>query len=256
MTVRCLLLGCNYAGTRAELRGCINDAENLEQMLLQTRAAKQDQIKLLREPTGYQLRTAIKELAQESHDEDLSNVFISFAGHGVSAKDWGGDELDGMDECICPSDFMSRGVIRDDEISRLISQINPKTRVAMLMDCCHSGTVVDLPYRYTGLDQTEKASSSFSACHPDTIAISGCMDTQTSADAYDDKEREFCGAMTRSALDCIAVSPGLASDAFALVCAMRVLLKERGMSQFPQLCTSRESTSSYNPPFFPVASRM
>jgi hypothetical protein len=58
------------------------------------------------------------------------------------------DEDDGMDESIIPVDFREAGQIVDDDILKyLIKPMRQGVYCTLLMDCCHSGTVADLPYR-------------------------------------------------------------------------------------------------------------
>lgn len=48
----------------------------------------------------------------------------NFAGHGSQSRDATGDESDGMNETLCPTDFQQAGQIVDDEINRaLINQV-------------------------------------------------------------------------------------------------------------------------------------
>ena len=48
----------------------------------------------------------------------------SCAGHGSQSRDPTGDEADGMNETLCPTDFQQAGQIVDDEINRaLINQV-------------------------------------------------------------------------------------------------------------------------------------
>ena len=71
----------------------------------------------------------------------------------------------------------------------------------MIFDCCHSGTMADLPFRYTGGDVcTIESNKKFSG---DIITISGCRDDQTSADAWIREERNSYGALTYSIIDTI-----------------------------------------------------
>lgn len=239
MSTKCLMMACNYPGTSCELRGCINDAENLAEHLVQSGIADARDIKLVREPTGRQIVKAITELADQTCRERIANVFVSFSGHGTHIADKDGDEDDGQDECICPTDYSSRGVLSDDQLSTLFARFSDNTRVSILFDCCHSGTCIDLPHVYIGYAKTSECTRKRTACHPDTIMISGCLDTQTSADAYDGDRCEYTGAMTTAFLDVLSLEPSLISDSFALVCAMRVLLWERDMSQVPQLSVSK-----------------
>lgn len=240
MTVKCLLMACDYAGSACELRGCQNDARNLAKRLLESSVATESDITTLFEPTLAQMRSALDRLRIASEDADVTHVFISWSGHGTSQPDRDGDETDCMDECLCPVDFDDNGGLLDDELGRIVYSFDHDTKVTLLLDCCHSGTAVDLPWRYKGLRATERAGSEgrCTPCHPNAVAISGCRDDQTSADAYDAVRNQFSGAMTRAALDVLAIEPTLLGDAFALIVAMRVLLSERHVTQIPQLCAS------------------
>ncbi|KAL3942590.1 MAG: hypothetical protein SGARI_000220 [Bacillariaceae sp.] len=62
-------------------------------------------------------------------------------------RDGNGDESDGKDEVFFPRDYEEAGHITDDEIyAEFVSQIQPGVHVVALMDHCHSGSVMDLPY--------------------------------------------------------------------------------------------------------------
>lgn len=55
-----------------------------------------------------------------------------------------------MDETMIPVDFKSAGQIRDDELfAKFIVPMQPDVTVTCLMDCCHSGSILDLPYMFT-----------------------------------------------------------------------------------------------------------
>src|SRR4051812_6390736 len=61
--------------------------------------------------------------------------------------DTNGDEADGYDEVILPCDYKSAGYILDDDLYNvLVKRIPYGTRLTAVMDCCHSGTGMDLPY--------------------------------------------------------------------------------------------------------------
>ena len=252
MSVRCLLMAANYPGTRYELRGCVNDAENLSDFFMSSGAVYADHITILREPKKAQILSSLEKLVATTHSETIDRVFISFSGHGTTTKDMNGDEEDGYDEALVPVDHARNGLVSDDVLCELIGRINERTKVSVLFDCCHSGTALDLPFRFIACKRTEPCFvGSAKKCHPNTIMISGCKDAQTSADSYDKDRCEFSGAMTSSILDVLAIEPSIGSDAFALVTAMRVVLKERGMSQIPQLCASRSSDDHAVPSFLP-----
>ena len=69
------------------------------------------------------------------------------AGHGGRLADRDGDEDDGYDEILIPGDYKENGQIVDDWIySEFVTKIQAGVHVVALIDCCHSGTAMDLPY--------------------------------------------------------------------------------------------------------------
>ena len=74
-------------------------------------------------------------------------ISVSILGHGGKLKDDNGDEDDGYDETLIPVDYKTAGQIRDDDIlKRLVIPMPAGVFATCVMDCCHSGTVMDLPY--------------------------------------------------------------------------------------------------------------
>ena len=65
-----------------------------------------------------------------------------FAGHGIQYKDKNSDEKDGKDESILAADGHP---ILDDELFLLISRLNRGKEASFVFDCCHSGSMLDLP---------------------------------------------------------------------------------------------------------------
>lgn len=79
------------------------------------------------------------------------SLWFSFSGHGSQVADTSGDEADGMDETICPADYTTAGQIVDDDIyAMLVKPLPPGARMHAIMDCCHSGTGMDLPLTFDG----------------------------------------------------------------------------------------------------------
>lgn len=73
-------------------------------------------------------------------------VYFHFSGHGQPIPDDGQDELDGYDESLVPSDYVSKmdgsRNIRDDELGRLIERLKAKRPASVLisLDACFTGT--------------------------------------------------------------------------------------------------------------------
>lgn len=76
---------------------------------------------------------------------------FTIKGHGGKLRDQNGDEADGYDETLVPVDYQSAGQIRDDDLLKtLVVPMAQGVVATSVMDCCHSGTVLDLPYNFKG----------------------------------------------------------------------------------------------------------
>lgn len=75
------------------------------------------------------------------------SLVFHFSGHGTQQICYDGDEVDGLDEAICPLDFEAQGKLVDNEINETIVRPLPKgAKLHAIIDACHSGTVLDLPF--------------------------------------------------------------------------------------------------------------
>mmetsp|Transcript_4317 Transcript_4317/g.10967 ORF Transcript_4317/g.10967 Transcript_4317/m.10967 type:complete len:150 (-) Transcript_4317:63-512(-) len=77
--------------------------------------------------------------------------FVHYSGHGGRIKDTTGTDPTGYNSTLCPVDFDKRNVghILDRELyQHLVCAMPAGTALTCLMDCCHSGTVLDLPYNF------------------------------------------------------------------------------------------------------------
>lgn len=153
-----ILVGCNYKHIpNSSLSGCINDILSVRKMLIDHYNVPSQNIKVLHDEdedydistsvsTGYNIINALQKAITESRYGDMTQLWFHYSGHGSYIKDRSGDEADGFDECILPCDFNEKGVITDDMLFELISQIS--CPVFITTDCCHSGTIFDLTYSF------------------------------------------------------------------------------------------------------------
>ena len=75
------------------------------------------------------------------------SLVFHFSGHGAQQRNRDGGEVDGFDETILPMDFQTQGMIVDDVINEsLIRPLPNGVRLHAVVDACHSGTVLDLPF--------------------------------------------------------------------------------------------------------------
>ena len=206
---RALLIGINYIGTENELGGCMNDIDNVAAYLQGVRGYSPGSFIVLsdataRKPTRANILSAFKELLQGVRAGD--ELWLHYSGHGARQRDINGDEESGADSCICPLDFNQSGFITDDVIrSDLVALVPVGARLFVVLDSCHSGTGCDMRYKYDdssypinaaaplpavydpnawALRQTSYEYKRYAKTAGDVFCISGCQDSQTSADAY------------------------------------------------------------------------
>ncbi len=54
-----------------------------------------------------------------------------------------------MNETLCPSDFQQAGLLSDDAIADILVKPLPEgVRVQAIVDACHSGTALDVPWSF------------------------------------------------------------------------------------------------------------
>lgn len=139
MAKRALCIGINnYPGTHMDLAGCVNDATAWAAELA-SRGFAVTQL-LDSQATKAAMVENIQTLLGASVSGDVA--VITFSGHGTYVPDTNGDELDGLDEALCPHDIQTGGgALVDDEIHQLFLARKGGVRLVLVSDSCHSGTV-------------------------------------------------------------------------------------------------------------------
>lgn len=205
-----ILIGIRYASGQGHLRGCHNDISNIY-----------DYLQNLYKDNDYELEYHILADSESkicgdydclwpnrkniidtlvSVRDKYKKFIIHYSGHGTSITDWGGDEDDWKDEAICPYDYDHSGLIKDDTLNDIFLQhLGSDCFVRILMDCCRSGTIWDLKYKYDAIQCTENDNCPNINCN--VIVLSGCKDSQYSYDVYTAGESQ--GAFTHCFLKCI-----------------------------------------------------
>lgn len=145
MAKNALCIGINdYPGTRNDLAGCINDADDWSTLL----TGRGFTVKNLRDAqaTKAGMVSAIGELLGRAQAGD--SLIMTYSGHGTFVPDTSGDEPDGYDEALCPHDIESGNALLDDEIHQLFASRAVGVRIVLISDSCHSGSVI----RWAGSD--------------------------------------------------------------------------------------------------------
>ena len=269
MAKRAVLIGVNrYRIPGADLRGCVNDVQNMQSALVQHYGfARGDIVTLLdNAATKKAIESAIRKLVKEGRKGDV--LLVHFSGHGSNVPDDNGDEADQRDEIICPTDLDWKSPLRDDWLRKTFDGLRAGVSLTVITDCCHSGTITravqppDAPSipRYLpspwdlvavesgralrgatrgGLrrsTRTARKTRDIVMADLPEVLITGCRDTQTSADAM--INGTFNGALTYNLVAAISEAKGSLTYR-ALHDATIAKLKRGSFDQVPQLEGSR-----------------
>ncbi|GLT39889.1 hypothetical protein SLA2020_140560 [Shorea laevis] len=111
---RAVICGVSYKYSRYELRGCINDAKCMKYLLVSRFKFPESSIIMLTEeetdpyklPIKHNIKMALYWLVQGCQPGD--SLVFHYSGHGSQQRNYTGDEVDGYDETLCPSDFETK----------------------------------------------------------------------------------------------------------------------------------------------------
>jgi hypothetical protein len=265
MAKRALLIGINrYAIPGADLRGCVNDVKNLRQVLVELYGFRAADISELTDlaATKKAMQAGIKKLLAGARPGDV--LLLHYSGHGANVPDKNGDEADNRDEILCPTDLDWKDPLTDDWLRTTFDRLRKGASLTVIMDCCHSGTNTRVllppdapskprylpnPWDLMAVESGRKLRGKTSrrlrtssraararrdAVHADIpeLLITGCRDTQTSADAF--IGGSYNGALTYSLVQALREGQGNISyaDLHRLTTAR---LRKGGFDQVSQL---------------------
>ena len=267
MAKRALLIGINkYLIPGADLRGCVNDVLDLSDVLTEFGGFKKADITTLVDTAATKKATmaAIKGLVKASKSGDVA--LLHYSGHGSHVPDdeRHRDETDGRDEILCPTDLNWDDTLRDDWLRETFGELRDGVHFTVIMDCCHSGTITraieppDVPVKQRflpspwdiaavesgrslrtkvrselrGSKRAARRSKDIVDADIPEMLITGCRDTQTSADAF--INGRFNGALTFGLVEAIRASKGKLTYR-QLHERASAAIKKRKFDQVPQL---------------------
>lgn len=227
-----LLIGIDYKNTSYSLNGCINDVNNITKFL-NSQNISNDKISTLTDdtilkPTKENIINMFKKLLTNSSRGD--NLVFYYSGHGSRVINTSENkDTEPLDDVLVPLDL---DYIIDDELNEIIhNNLKPDVNLFVLIDCCHSGTMLDLKYNYPLKDNNDP---NIDISSKDTISnvyyISGCKDEQVSMETY--IQSKVQGAMTWGFLNSINTTTPLSWK--ALVDKLRENMKNNNFTQIPQ----------------------
>ena len=141
MTRKAVLCGINsYAS--APLKGCVNDAHNLRDLLITNFGFRPEEIHTLEDEqvVKTELLSQWDWLTSGARAGDI--LVFHFSGHGSYVPDESGEEPDMRDEitCLQDMDFNDPSTyLTDDEWYELAQGVDPAVQLIILKDTCHSG---------------------------------------------------------------------------------------------------------------------
>lgn len=149
-----LLIGINYEGSQHALNGCRQDVENVADFLSYEGYGNDPRSQVILrddardehyQPTGHNMLAAMDWLVSEPN----TICFLHYSGHGGQVRDPTGQRPTGLLDTICPVDFEQHGQIDSDTLHKhLVSRMHPSNSLFVILDCCHSGSALELPFTY------------------------------------------------------------------------------------------------------------
>jgi len=217
MAKRAVLVGVNrYLVPGADLRGCVNDVRNMQKVLTELYGFRSRDVTVLLDDkaTKRNIQTAVRQMIGASVAGDVA--LFHFSGHGSNVPDKDGDEADHRDEILCPHDLDWRAPLADDWLRANFDKLRRGVSLTCIFDCCHSGTAtrqvappdapsiaryLPSPWDLVAVESgrrlrgklrgtlhrapaSKRRRSDVVVADIPEILISGCRDTQTSADAW------------------------------------------------------------------------
>lgn len=265
MSKKALLIGVNrYRIPGADLRGCVNDVNNLAGVLVEFYGFKKADIAILTDQKATQaaMQKGIRALVSGGRKGDV--LLLHYSGHGANVPDKNGDEADNRDEILCPHDLDWKKPLLDDWLRTTFDRLRAGVSLTVIMDCCHSGTNTralfpsdakrvprylpnpwDIMAEESGrklrgkLSGTLRRSTVATRKRSDIVTVdipevlvTGCRDTQTSADAF--LGGSYNGALTYALTTVLREAKGDIGHRELHARAL-VWLKREDFDQVPQL---------------------
>ncbi len=147
MAKKALIVGIDdYAPAGAggpDLGGCVNDARDIANTLhvLGIVPATPATMRVLTNgnATRANILGGLNWLISKPKTGD--QLVFYYSGHGSQLPDIvpERDEIDAKDETLCPHDFNSAGMIKDDDLARIFKNLPVGVNLEVILDCCHSG---------------------------------------------------------------------------------------------------------------------
>jgi len=247
MARKALLVGLNsYPDPFNSLRGCVNDVTQLRGLLESRLGFDRRDVESLFDSaaTTAAIVARLQRMVERASSGDV--LIFHYSGHGSQVADVHGDELDDLDEIICPYDLDWRHPFTDDDLYGIVRKLPVGAHLTVILDCCHSGTglrewTADARDRArfiapppSGAELRLRAMRRFGAraAQGGAVLLAACRSDQVAADAEIDGD--YHGAFTY--FFCRALEETECSGSYTdLLHRVRRSLARNGFGQVPQL---------------------
>jgi len=218
VTKQALVIGTNYPGTMYELKGCDNDVHSLKTFFEQKGFTVTTLCDDTTPPTKQTILDTFARVLRRA--EAGSTVAVTFSCHGSYQR----GPLE-TEQLVIPLDFKP---ISDVELKNVLrANLKKGVTVFAMFDSCFSGSTLNLRYRYLQSDRAQSVDDTKDETVSTVVALSGCTDNQTSADASFNGVPN--GALTKAFLS----TPK--GSFLSLVQNVRKFMRDNRFSQQPQL---------------------
>jgi len=242
---KALLIGIDYVSNpTVSLKGCINDIINLRNMLIDAYDYEPCNIIILRDDSGDFMQPTRTNILEQMNNifldsENLEQIWFHYSGHGSQLQTQSCNDI--IIPCnfqiIIPSNFQDDGVIEDTDLLEIIKKA--KCPLVMFFDCCHSGSIIDMPWSFDNDVVTQNNNIELENQH--IYVLSACRDNQTSADSSNVMDQNV-GAFSNAVAETLRASHHNIEivDLYKNSCNF---LLENGYSQTPLLSSSNNVPS-------------
>ncbi|KAK8919364.1 Metacaspase-4 [Platanthera zijinensis] len=169
-----VLIGCNYPGSKMELKGCVNDVHRMRRSLVDFLGFNDSDITVLIDtddshiqPTGVNIRRAINRLVRSANPGD--ELFVHYSGHGarlpVEPEE---DDSTGYHECIVPTDM---NLILDEDFRDFADKLPAGCRITFVADSCNSGGLLENAKEQIGESTNKNITHSEFVDVPDNVQL-------------------------------------------------------------------------------------
>lgn len=203
------IVGINHYSTPGmDLAGCVNDANNMKDFLIDCCGFSSENIKMATDSnaTKKNILAGLRWLV--SMGTAGVELFYYHSGHGSQVFDASGDESDQLDEILVPHDHDWNDPLLDDYLEDIFKDLVEGAFLSMICDTCHSGSMTKDVVRNIAMpkEMAEKMNGravkvrkfgvkkDISKSPQRHILLSGCRDDQTSSEAIIDGVKQ--GALT------------------------------------------------------------